>query len=1087
MGSNKKVNTFKIKLLTLAVLASLGNQSLFAAPTGASVVSGTASIATSGSTMTITNTPNAIINWANFGIAAGETVKFVQQSSASAVLNRVTGSDPSQILGALQSNGKVFLINPNGIMFGASARIDVNGLVASTLNMTDADFLNGRMRFDADRAIPGSVVNAGQITMPTGGFVYLLAPNVENSGVITTPSGEAILAAGNAVEIVNSTDPSQRVLVSATSQDINLSQLMTQSNGNIFSVLNSGKVSANTVVQDATGKIYFKSAGNIQTTSTSVVEAKGDITGNGGSFIGFADANGNYAGSFDASGKNGGFIETSAHLLNVENIHINAAATDGIAGLWLLDPVNVTIIHSTTAADTNMSTGGPIQPSSDATSIISDFTLNQAINAGTSVTLQTLSTGSSGNGDIIFTNGVVLDKNSGATFGTNLTLSAYRNIEFTGSNSIVNNSAQNFGVILNAGTGGSGGIIGAASSTLTINGASTGLTAVQVPVGKTWTNNGTINLLGKSQIDLDDTGSVSVGTLNNNGTINITNNTSGWAFTSLNTLQRGIINNNGNFNVIGGTSLEALLNNSSSGVVKVQSGTLSVQNAGVLSGSLYIDPSATMVLSETHNGAKTFNGASIYNNGTLTFGVATIFNNSNLYASNNLTIPTTNVTYTGDNHFYAGNDLTLSSNLSSASGHLFLNATNSIIVGGAISNPGPSPLALSMQAGSLIDINSSINIQGGLYASTNGNINVDQSISAGQVSLYAGGTLDVNNPITVAANSYHPNAFLNLFAGTVTIDNTISANAGSMFLGAEVSVGSTTSTHINANVTAQSTTSDAEVEIWSAGSLTQSSSSTITATAPSYTEVFLEGWNSATISGSITATGSADDSIDMLSQNLTLSGATVNADWVSLNYVNDFIDVTAQEFFDFNSTSTVTINNSTINGALGIGFAGNNVTFTNSDLISNSLMHGIAMNDMKLDASSLDAVDEMLLEVGGHLYLDNSSSIYVSSPLTLYFNFPLLASDGWFVDGVANAFSGANGSYISVNGAEPILGSNFFVTYGGLGLVAAVLGGNDSELFESTFIEDPDSTETSTAEDFFGADATEEEQKEEEKPQQCSA
>ena len=68
-----------------------------------------------------------------------------------------------------------------------------------------------------------------------------------------------------------------------------------------------------------------------------------------------------------------------------------------------------------------------------------------------------------------------------------------------------------------------------------------------------------------------------------------------------------------------------------------------------------------------------------------------------------------------------------------------------------------------MNADGLIDINSSINIQGGLYAYTDGNINVDQSISAGQVSLYAGGTLDVNNPISVVANSYHPNAFLNLF------------------------------------------------------------------------------------------------------------------------------------------------------------------------------------------------------------------------------------------------------------------------------------------------------------------------------------
>ena len=96
----------------------------------------------------IVNTPNAIINWGSFSIGANEITRFLQQSASSAVLNRVAaGLSPSSILGALQSNGRVFLINPNGIVFGAGSQINVGGLVASTMNLSNEDFLAGRMRF----------------------------------------------------------------------------------------------------------------------------------------------------------------------------------------------------------------------------------------------------------------------------------------------------------------------------------------------------------------------------------------------------------------------------------------------------------------------------------------------------------------------------------------------------------------------------------------------------------------------------------------------------------------------------------------------------------------------------------------------------------------------------------------------------------------------------------------------------------------------------------------------------------------------------------------------------------------------------
>ncbi len=113
------------------------------------------------------------------------------------MLNRVIGQDPSAILGALQSNGRVFLLNPNGIVFGAGAQINVAGLVASSLNLSDADFLSGRMNF-TNGIGAGSVVNQGSINA-AGGPVYLVGNSVTNNGLITNPNGEVVLAAGNSV------------------------------------------------------------------------------------------------------------------------------------------------------------------------------------------------------------------------------------------------------------------------------------------------------------------------------------------------------------------------------------------------------------------------------------------------------------------------------------------------------------------------------------------------------------------------------------------------------------------------------------------------------------------------------------------------------------------------------------------------------------------------------------------------------------------------------------------------------------------------------------------------------------------------
>lgn len=418
----------KRKATYVAVASCMAMSNALANPYGYDVVNGIATFHINGNTLTIANTPNAIINWQSFSIDANETVRFIQESSASAVLNRVLGGDPSVILGTLTSNGKVFLINPSGVVFGAGSQINTAGLVASSLDITNEDFLTGKLRFNASTLTPGSVVNHGEITTPQGGFVYLIAPNVENTGVITTPSGEAILVAGNSVELVDSVSPTQRVVVSAQTADINLSQLMQQAGGNIFKVLNSGHISANSAVVGENGKIYLRSAGSIETTDESKVESKGLTEDTDGGFLqALANNQGVFKGLMDVSGRNGGFIETSAAYLDVNNLSISTLSSRYGAknGTWLIDPTDIYIMYS----GTDDCGTGPFNCSGDS-SVILNTTIEAALIAS-NVVISTAGAGS-GNGDIYVTASINSSSTNSLTLTANNDVFVADNIQLGG-------------------------------------------------------------------------------------------------------------------------------------------------------------------------------------------------------------------------------------------------------------------------------------------------------------------------------------------------------------------------------------------------------------------------------------------------------------------------------------------------------------------------------------------------------------------------------------------------------------------------------------------------------------------------------
>lgn len=185
--------------LSLLGLAASGAHAL---PAGGEIAAGKADMATSadGKTMLINQHSDKLItNWQDFGVDRGERVSFSQPTSQSISLNRVIGANLSQIHGQLDANGKVFLVNPNGVVFGAGAQVNVGGLVASTKNVSDADFLAGRYRFAG--ASDQAVANAGAITAAEGGSVALLGARVSNTGVIRAEMGRVALGAGDAFDV----------------------------------------------------------------------------------------------------------------------------------------------------------------------------------------------------------------------------------------------------------------------------------------------------------------------------------------------------------------------------------------------------------------------------------------------------------------------------------------------------------------------------------------------------------------------------------------------------------------------------------------------------------------------------------------------------------------------------------------------------------------------------------------------------------------------------------------------------------------------------------------------------------------------
>ncbi|MBT8603072.1 hypothetical protein G6662_00585 [Polynucleobacter paneuropaeus] len=438
-------------------------QPLNALPINGKVVAGVATISqtstATNATMTVNQTSQrAVINWDSFNVGKNAAVNFVTPGANSSTLNRVTGASPSLIQGALSSNGQIILVNANGITFGRGAQVDAPGVVASTMDIANKDFMDGKSTFSGSGS--GKIVNKGTISATTqDGFIALLAPEVQNQGyLLASKGGTVVMTAGEQITLNFQGKHLGGVNVDiATYKALVANKRVVEVNGGLVvmaagaanqlmsSVIkNTGRVSASSVVNNG-GEIEFvgntvTQAGTVEANSTTGVggqvnlvgnnitatskskttatgatgggqvnmglaqtavsggtqvnavtpsantvainqaivkanatqaaqnnslaqtvtveqgasiDASATQSGNGGIIAIWSALKTNIAGSLKAIGGavsgNGGFVETSSKgtVILAPNAIINTSASNGKAGTWLLDPIDLTIDAAT--------------------------------------------------------------------------------------------------------------------------------------------------------------------------------------------------------------------------------------------------------------------------------------------------------------------------------------------------------------------------------------------------------------------------------------------------------------------------------------------------------------------------------------------------------------------------------------------------------------------------------------------------------------------------------------------------------------------------------------------------------------------
>lgn len=357
---------FTLMVLIPGLVLSTGPVS--ANPSGGVVVHGDVNIGQGGgSHLQITqNSRNAIINWNDFSIRAGELTRFVQPNANAAVLNRVVGGDVSAIHGALRANGNVFVINPNGILVGTGGTIDVHGLVMSTLDVSNGEFLaGGDMVFQGNSQ--AGITNLGRINA-IGGDVFLIGHTISNSGSISASEGTVGLGAGQEVLLAaKENSKGERMFVRAKGSGVSGTGIFNdgtiegaavelKAHGNIYAmgINNKGSIRA-TAVGHSGGRVFLKSPGG-SVSNTGAIRAISPGADRSAQIL-ISAAYARVDGVLAASGENGGDVRISATERAEVGAEIEVTGSIGNGGSIVVEGNDVKI-GSTALLDASGATGG---------------------------------------------------------------------------------------------------------------------------------------------------------------------------------------------------------------------------------------------------------------------------------------------------------------------------------------------------------------------------------------------------------------------------------------------------------------------------------------------------------------------------------------------------------------------------------------------------------------------------------------------------------------------------------------------------------------------------------------------------------
>jgi filamentous hemagglutinin family protein len=407
-----------------------------------------------GKSRRIVASDKAILNWKEFSIGAGEKTEFVQPSSRAAVLNRVTGDKISLIDGRLEANGRIYLVNPNGIVIGKQGVISASSFVGTTHTVNDQEFLSqGEILLRGESS--AKILNLGRLCA-TDGDVVLIAHGVENSGVIAAPMGEVLIGAGREVILKPSDDDRIQIRLSnengeGTGIDLNGTieavRAHVKADGNLYglAINQQGIIQATGIVEkegrvllvaekgriQADGKMIAKGGdirligADVGVGKEAILDASGHEFGNGGNVVVWGDQHALFDGVINIDGGsragNGGFAEVSSgELLDYRGV-TTALAPHGKIGLLLLDPPDLTI---STGADNNV-TGTPPASCYTPTAVASNLnTTTLTTSLGTSnVCVATGGGVGAGSGNITVANDVIWNANTRLTLDTSATSS----------------------------------------------------------------------------------------------------------------------------------------------------------------------------------------------------------------------------------------------------------------------------------------------------------------------------------------------------------------------------------------------------------------------------------------------------------------------------------------------------------------------------------------------------------------------------------------------------------------------------------------------------------------------------------------